>query len=331
MSGFEENEVSVNSNGGTELSKRSIAARIPEELSSQFQVIPSRLREIAEDKIRIYWVHDLAEDPEVQHLKDENDRNKFHKIVFVSHWQMQDFILKLGIPYTDQLCVIENPIEPFVLREKPSDKINLIYFSTPHRGLDLLIPAFDSIAKKYDNVHLNVYSSFKLYGWDEMDKQFEPLYEKIRNHPSMTYHGYVPQDQLREALLDSHILAFPSTWPETSCRVLIESMSAGLMCVHPNLAALSETSASLTSMYQFIQDPSTHANMFYQYLDNACRVANTPELISYTKFVKAYADTRFNITKISNQWEHLMKELLAKYPTEESRKVPSKMFIYRTS
>ena len=331
MSGFEENEISIKSNGGTELSKRSIAAQIPEELAGEFQIVPSRLRDLEEDKIRVYWLHDLAEDPEVQHLKDENNRNKFHKIVFVSYWQMNDFITKLGIPWTDQLCVIENPIEPFVLREKPKDKINLIYFSTPHRGLELLVPTFEALAQKHTNIHLNVYSSFKLYGWEGADEQFKPLYDKIRNHPNMTYHGTVAQPEMREAVLDSHILAFPSIWPETSCRVLIESMSAGLMCVHPNFAALSDTSGGLTTTYQFEEDKFKHANAFYQYLDHSINVVNDPEAERYLKFVKAYADTRFNQSKIGSQWEVLMKNLLTKYPDAASRKIPGKQFIYKTS
>ena len=331
MSGFEENEISINSNGGTELSKRSVAANIPEELSNEFQIVASRMRELQEDKIRVYWIHDLAEDPELNHLRDENNRNKFHKIVFVSYWQMNEFITKLGIPWTDQLCVIENPVEPFELRDKPTDKINLIYFSTPHRGLDLLVPTFEALANKYDNIHLNVYSSFKLYGWEDADKQFEPLYDKIRNHSQMTYHGVVPQAEMREAILDSHILAYPSTWVETSCRVLIESMSAGLMCVHSNLGALPETSAGLTTMYQFTQDRQVHVHTFYSYLDHAVRMVIEEESKKYFRFVKAYADTRFNTTKISSKWEVMMKELLEKYPTVESRKIPSKQFIYRTS
>jgi glycosyltransferase involved in cell wall biosynthesis len=331
---FEENEISINSNGGTELSKRSVAKSIPEELANEFQVIASRVRELEEDKIRIYWVHDLADDPELQNLRDENYRNKFHKIVFVSHWQMNEFILKYNIPWTDQLCVIENPIMPIDPHEKPNDQINLIYFSTPQRGLEILVPVFEFLANKYSNIHLDVYSSFKIYGWEEADKSFEPLYDKIRNHPQMSYYGYVPQEELRSALLDQHILAFPSIWPETSCRVLIESMSAGLLCVHPNLAALSETSSGLTNMYQFNEDNNTHANIFLSNLEHAIKLimddGDNKNIKNYLNLIKAYADTRYNESKITGQWNHLMTKLLEKYPDVESRKIPAKMFIYRT-
>lgn len=319
MQGFEENEISKNSFGGTEISKRSIAENIPEELKSEFQIIASRVRDLNQEKIRVYWQHDLAEDPEVNHLKNESSRNRFHKFVFVSNWQLNEFNVKLGMPFDDKIAVIENPIKTLELIQKPKDKINLIYFSTPQRGLALLVPVFKALAEKHPNIHLNVYSSFKIYGWEDADKNFEPLYQEIREHPQMTYHGFAPQEQLRKAVQESHILAYPCIWRETSCRVLIESMSAGLMCVHPNLAALPDTAAGLTSMYQFRDNINDHANIFYETLDNAINVVNNDDLQNYLRFVKAYADTRFNLEKITNQWKFMMEMMLERYKTVESR------------
>lgn len=330
MQGFEENEISKNSNGGTEITKRMIAKYVSEELANEFQVIASRVREINEEKIRVYWQHDLAEDPEVNHLRDTNSRNRFHKLVFNSHWQMQEFSTRLGIPLNDSVQVIENPIEPIPYSVKSREVINLVYFSTPQRGLELLVPVFEALSEKYENIHLHVFSSFKIYGWDEADKSFEPLYDRIRNHPKMTYHGYAEQSVLHKHLQEAHILAYPNIWMETSCRVLMESMSAGLMCVHPNFGALPDTSGGLTTMYQFEDNPNTHANKFAQYLEHAISVVNTDEAQNYLKFVKAYTDTRFNINKISSQWEGMLQNLLTKYPTVESRKIPGTMFVYNT-
>lgn len=331
MTGFEENEISLKASGGTEITKRSIAKFIPTELLNHFQIIPSRVREIQEDKIRIYWQHDIADDPEVIHLKDVNSRNRFHKFVFSSNWQLHDFNVKIGFPLNEKCLVIETPIEPLPLVKKEFDKIRLIYFSTPQRGLELLIPVFDALTKKYgDRIHLDVFSSFKIYGWDKEDIKFEPLYEKVRSHPNMTYHGFAKQEVLREHLLKAHILAYPSIWLETSCRVLIESMSAGLMCVHPNLAALPDTSGGLTSMYQFNTDVNKHANLFYEYLDHAIQNVASEDAQQYLKFVKMYADNRFDLRKISSQWNTLLENMLKEYPTVESRKLAKQMFVYRT-
>jgi UDP-glucose:(glucosyl)LPS alpha-1,2-glucosyltransferase len=329
---FEENEISIKANGGTEISKRSIAKFISEDLAKEFQIIPSRVREINEDKIRIYWQHDVANDPEISHLKDVNSRNRFHKFVFVSNWQLYDFNVKLGFPLNEKSIVIENPIDPLPKTTKSFDKIRLIYFSTPQRGLQILVPVMEKLSQKYgDKIHLDVFSSFKIYGWDEADKQFEPLFDKIRNHPNMTYHGYADQNTVKKYLLNAHILAYPCTWLETSCRVLIESMSAGLMCVHPNIAALPDTSGGLTSMYQYNEDVNKHANVFYEYLQHAINVVETEQAQNYLKYVKSYADIRFNIDKIAGQWQNFLENTLKEYPTIESRKLPSKFFIYKTT
>jgi UDP-glucose:(glucosyl)LPS alpha-1,2-glucosyltransferase len=329
MSGFEENEISKNANGGTEIAKRTLAKYIPEDLLKEFQIIPSRFRDIEEDKIRIYWCHDLPEDPELNHLKNENSRDRFHKIIFNCNWHLNDFHTKLNVPLNEKVDIIEMPFEPLELVQKDKNKINLIYFSTPQRGLELLYPVVDSLSKKYDNIHLDVFSSFKIYGWEDADKNFEPLYDKIRNHSHMTYHGFAPQDVLRKHIEHAHILAYPNIWKETACRVLIESMSAGLMCVHPNLAALADTSGMLTTMYQYNEDINKHAAIFYKYLEHAVTVVNTDPAQNYLKFVKAYTDNRFNVNKIASQWESTLRELLDQYPTVESRKLPEQMFVYK--
>ena len=211
------------------------------------------------------------------------------------------------------------------------EQINLIYFSTPQRGLEILVPVFEELSKKYDNVHLDVYSSFLIYGWKEMDEQFNPLYDRIKNHPKMTYHGYAPQEQITEALKKAHILAYPCIWKETSCRTLMESMSAGLVCVHPNFGALPETSGGLTSMYQYVDDKNKHAAAFFQNLEHAISVVNEERIQNYLKFVKTFADMRYNIDKISQQWQYMLTDLKNRYPTEDSRKIPGKVFVYRTS
>ena len=318
---FEENEVSIKSKGGTEMVKRGLAERLPEGLADDFQVICSRIRKIEEDKIRVYWLHDLPEDPETNHLKDKSSRDRFHKLVFCGHWQYNQYITKLGIPQDDKCVVIETPIDPIPLIPKSKEEIRLIYTSTPQRGLELLYPVFEKLCEKYDNIHLDVFSSFAIYGWDEADKRYASLFEKLKNHPKVTYHGFADNDTVRKHLQNSHILAYPSIWSECNSRSVIEAMSAGLMCVHPNLAGLSDTSGGLTFQYQWDQDPQVHVNKFYHALDHAIEVVNNDDMQNYLKFVKMYADSRYNWSKISGQWEDVMNSLKARYPDEATRKL----------
>jgi len=328
---FEENEISEKSQGGTESVKRELARRLPVGLADNFQIICSRVRKIEEDKIRVYWLHDLPEDPETNHLKDINSRKKFHKLVFCGNWQYSRYQQVLGVPYDRQSVVMDTPIDPLPKTEKNFDTIRLIYTSTPQRGLEILVPVFEALANKHKNIHLDVFSSFKIYGWGESDQHFENLYNRIRNHPQMTYHGFAPNEIVREYLLKSHILAYPSIWLECNSRSVIEAMSGKLLCVHPNYGGLVDTSGGLNFMYQGDSNHQIHANVFYQMLDHAITSISSDDVQNYLQMVKLYADSRFAWPKIANQWKDLLEELLNQYPDVSSRRVKSDIFIYNTA
>jgi UDP-glucose:(glucosyl)LPS alpha-1,2-glucosyltransferase len=327
--GFDTNEISVNSKGGTELLRMELEERLPVDLVEEFQIISSRVREIQEDKIRIYWLHDLPEDPEASHLKNSDSRDRFHQLVFCSNWQYTRYRDYLGVPHDDKSIVIENGIQPIPLHDKEKNEIRLIYFSTPQRGLELLVPVFEELCKKYDNLVLDVYSSFSIYGWHDADKRFEALFDKCKNHPKINYYGARPYTEVREALKKAHIFAYPSIWAETSCRCLIESMSAELLCVHPNYGALADTSGGLNMMYQWDYRADKHAQIFHATLENAIEIVHSREVEEYTKLTKIYADTRFSWDKLADQWKNLLMSLRNKYPTVESRKFAGPTFNYK--
>ncbi len=334
MLAFEENEISKNANGGTEIAKRKLASIIDPSLLEHFQIISSRVRELDESKIRVLWQHDLSQDPESAKLRDKSFQDKFHKFVYISNWQMNQYQLFHGLPYDTKSIVLESGIEPAdpMARWTHGDgKIRLVYTSTPQRGLDILVSVFQYLAEKYDDIHLDVFSSFKIYGWEDADKQYEPLYEQIRNHLQMTYHGFVPNEQLKHHLNSCDIFAYPSIWMETSCRAMLEAMSAQLVCVHPNYGALAETSGALNVMYQGTLDKVEHANIFASHLEAAIQFVRDKNHKEMVQFNKVYIDSRYSLDRIKRQWEVMLTDLLKKYPTEESRQFPKQQFVYRTS
>ena len=299
--------------GGTEL----MAARLEQYLTDgcidDFQIVLSRVRELDPDKFRIFWAHDLPGDPESEFLKDPILRDRFHHFVFVSNWQFWMYAQTYALPL-DRCSVIPNAIWPVRGHKKPdhNEQIRLIYFSTPHRGLDILVPAFEDIYNRYGNkVHLDVYSSFSLYGWSDRDVPYESLFERCRNHPGITYHGAVGNDEIRKALTNSHILAYPSTWPETSCLVLIEAMSAGLDCVHSNLAALPETSAGLTAQYTYQADPTAHQKIFTEKLSQAILDYEGPCTYSSEHVMLVH-----DWNRVSWKWDLLMQEIRERNPSK---------------
>lgn len=343
---IEENEISAKSFGGTEMVKRGLAERIEAlepGLLDDFQIICSRVREIDESKIRIYWLHDLPGDPETSHLKDQSSRDRFHHMVFCSDWQYQMYQSTLGVPYSVNHSVIDTPIDPVSsdLIKKSDTEIRLVYTSTPQRGLSMLVPVFEELANKHDDIYLDVFSSFKIYGWDHADKQFEQLFEKCKNHPRINYHGFAPNEVVRETVAKAHIFAYPSIWPECNSRSLIEAMSSKAICIHPNYAGLMDTSGSITRYYQGDNDFNIHANIFYGTLNYNIEMIKhgrsdaqlQTNINSMTDFVKYYADNRFNWDIITRKWITILKSLKAQYKDPESRKVKkatSGTFVYQT-
>jgi UDP-glucose:(glucosyl)LPS alpha-1,2-glucosyltransferase len=307
MTAVELNELSLNARGGTELMAERLAASLPAELLSKFQIIPTRARNLDPNRIRLLWCHELPMGPEAQHLANGGWR-RYHRIVFVSHSQMQSVCATFQIPYSH--CeVMLNAIVPIPAHHKPAQGVRLAYWSMPDRGLSILVPVFAELLKKYDNITLDVYSSFDLYGWSQHDARFEPLFEQCRTHPRIAYHGAVANEILREGLREVHILAYPCILPESSCLVLMEAMSAGIVCVHPNLGGLYETAANFTAMYQFQDDMHDHAALFYGLLEQAILNLRTAATAERLAAQKAYADRFYNWQLRAGQWKMLLESL----------------------
>ena len=251
----------IGSQGGTEQMYKGLMDRLPAELKDPFNIICSRVREVDSSKRNLLWLHDTWDDPESQHLKEKSSLDRFEKLIFVSNYQQETYNMALGVPY-DKGIVLQNAIVPIEDHVKPEGTINLIYHTTPHRGLELLAPVVDFMTDRGIDFHLDVYSSFAIYGWEHRDDPYLPLFDRLRANPNVTYHGFQPNVVVREALKKAHIYAYPNIWPETSGISVIEAMSAGCDVVCPNFAALPETTANFATMYGWSEDANTHANRF---------------------------------------------------------------------
>ena len=310
IKGWPKHPMAANSKGGTEYMFDTLYDRLPDDLRDMFQVIASRVdEELFDGRPRVLWLHDLWNDPQAEHLRTSASRQRFRKLVFVSNYQQHTFNQGLGIPYQEGI-VLKNAIDPIEEHKKPEDRINLIYHTTPHRGLDLLVAAYQSLSQEWgDKVHLNVYSSFNVYGWPDRDKEFETLFKAIDDHPHMTNHGAVPNSEIRKALKETHIFAYPSAWVETSCIAAIEAMSAGCQIVTSSLGALPETTGGFATMYGFVENRQFHANMFAGALKQA--VENHQSFINTNKanVQKNWADFVYNWDIRLQEWENLLRQL----------------------
>ena len=125
-----------------------------------------------------------------------------------------------------------------------------------------------------ENVELNVCSSTKIYG-----KKFEAIYGKsyenilteCKNTKNVNYLGFVDNKKTIELLKKTHIFAFPSIWPETSCISAIEALAAGCEVVTTNLGALYETCTPFATFVGFDKNFDNLEKKYAKTLSNSIK------------------------------------------------------------
>ena len=239
--------------GGSENQLRLLLKYLPDESFKNINLILNNANHdlIEKDKINILWMHHFVNQKEAQNLGSKDFVQKLDYIVFNSNWNSENHIYQFKIP-KNKSVVIKNAIEKIDVEEKPKDKINLIYHTTPWRGLALLLKVFKNLNLK--NVELNVCSSTIIYGkkFDSvLGKTYESIFNECKNTKNVNYFGFLDNKKIIQMLKKMHIFSYPSIWPETSCIAAIESMAAGCEVVTTNLGALSETCSSFGTFVNF--------------------------------------------------------------------------------
>ena len=305
-----QSELSKNAKGGTEMMRQRVLDNVNPQFLSKVAIHFSRPREMFKDVPNVLYCHDLAEDPENVILAEGGWRDFAH-IVFVSCWQRDQYIKLFGIPYS-HCSVIYNAVElDYEEKNHTNDKtIRFIYHTTPHRGLELLIPVFEELCKSHDNIVLDVYSSFSIYGWAERDKKFQDCFDRVKAHPKMNYHGAVSNERVLEALDEAHIFLYPNIWKETSCIALIEAIKSQVICIHPDFGALPETASGSTIMYRYTEKIQEHANQAYTVADFLLRtMAEDPTY--FDRYCKPDSLQRNSISSFVTMWDALLANLTA--------------------
>jgi glycosyltransferase involved in cell wall biosynthesis len=179
------------------------------------------------NKTTVYWNQLSYDQQGVQWLSNPNDIDMIDHFVFVSHWQAEKYRQIFNIPGY-KTHVIKNACLGVSERQAgPRDKVRLCYMSTPWRGLDVLLQAWELLKPK--DAELHIFSSCKIYGPDFADsteQHYQQLYDKCSELPNVVYRGSIPNDQLRKELHTFDILAYPNTFEETSCIAVIEAQSS---------------------------------------------------------------------------------------------------------
>ena len=241
------------SHGGSENQLRFLLKYLPDESFKNINLILNNADTnlIEKDRINVLWMQHFVNQKEAQNLGSKDYIDKIDYIVFNSNWNFEKFYYQFKIPENKSL-VIRNAVEQIEFHKKPKDKINLIYHTTPWRGLSNLLKIFKNL--NLPNVELNVCSSLKIYGKkfeDVYAQKYQNIFDDCKSTKNVNYLGFVDNKNIIKLLKKTHIYAFPSIWPETSCISAIEALSAGCEVVTTNLGALYETCSPFSKLVGF--------------------------------------------------------------------------------
>jgi glycosyltransferase involved in cell wall biosynthesis len=231
------------------------------------------LRQLCGEKANIIlWNQHAHDQPAIQRLSEKKERESYDYFLFISNWQAEKFIETFGIK-REKIVIFRNAIghnfedlfdaEISILEQKVAS-VYLAYTSTPFRGLSLLVDIFPKLREKFPDIKLKIFSSMKVYQLsDEKDNQsYGDLYKTFKAMDGVEYIGSVSQPKLVQELKNISILAYPNTFPETSCIAVMEAMASGCHVITSNLGALPETTAGFATLVPFNPDLDVYKQDF---------------------------------------------------------------------
>jgi tetratricopeptide (TPR) repeat protein len=189
------------------------------------------------NNIKAYYIlHDVASENDIISLNPN-----LLGCLCISDWHKQQFT-SVFPACKDRTHVISYCLEtPSVSRRK--QRYMFIYPSFPNRGLIHLLRMWPSIINKYPEATLHLFcdtqnewcQKYWKTDMEEIDSRLVTLKDTVTNH------GWVNGDTLRQYWNRSHVWFYPCTFEETCCLTAWEAASSKTLVVTNDLAALKES------------------------------------------------------------------------------------------
>ncbi len=201
----------------------------------------------------ILWATLDVDQPPLHPLLQKEVRQAWDGIAAVSEYHRLRLVNHLHVDM-ERVYVLRNAMAPvfenqfkdgadLAQAKRATGAPRLAYTSTPFRGLESLMDLYPRFSQLFPAAVLKVFSSMQVYqkGGNDEEKWLLDLYEKCRNMAGVDYVGSIPQPLLAQELRSTSILAYPSTFSETSSIAVMEAMASGCLVVTSEFGALPET------------------------------------------------------------------------------------------
>ena len=297
--------------GGSEIAFQSLLQHVTGDWQKDINFIVSACRNelIDPNRKNIIWQQLSYDQQNVALMSNPEFVKKVDCFVYVSNWSYEKFRVIFKTPEHKSL-VIKNAIDPIEYIPRDKGKFKLIYTSTPWRGLEVLLDAFELLNR--DDVELDVYSSTIIYGngfYKENEPVFKGLFERAKNTKNVNYKGYAENREIRKAVQQAHIFSYPSVFEETSCIAAIEAGAAGCKMVTTNFGALYETCGEFATMVPYNSNKKALAQNYARALNFTLNNYWSEDSLEALQFQSQYYNKFYSWEYRKQQWSSLFNSL----------------------
>ena len=265
----------------------------------------------------VMWNQHADDQPAIEALEFTRERKAWTSMAFVSEWQREQFCNVYWID-REKTRVMRNAISPAFAAAtlappwfKAGQAPVLVYTSAPYRGLNVLLDAVPIIRSAISDMRLRVFSGSRTQATTESDP-FTELYRRCASTEGVDYIGTVPQAELAGELSRAAALAYPSTFPETSCIAAMEAMSAGANILTTRSGAMPETTAGYGLMIEPHDDEPRLAREFAQMtIDALAEARREPELAEARRNQEIeFARKNYSWPARALEWEAYLSDIV---------------------
>lgn len=261
------------------------------------------------NKFIFYYNHDAYDQPHCQWMLDSNiTNNPLLTIMCVSEWQAKTLKDYMNIEKT---VILNNSLDSILYQGYTErDENKLVFAGIPYKGLEILNQLFNDICiqSKNDKLELHIYSSMKLYGKHNDNKEYEKYFSELQRNKNVYIHEPVNSITMAKILLSSSIYLSPNLYHETFGMLLVQAQAAGCLPVCTNNGACLETvfdSKFITKGKNIL-----NAKTYQEFIDIIINTLNKESTELYSDRLKAQNFTKkFNYINIANNLNLLISRM----------------------
>jgi glycosyltransferase involved in cell wall biosynthesis len=267
----------------------------------------------------VMWNHHADDQPAIEALEFTRERKAWAAFAFVSEWQRNQYCQVYWVPH-EKSRVMRNAVSrafatasakvPWFRTGEPPV---LVYTSAPFRGLDVLLDAFPSIRAAHPGTRLRVFSGMATLQMAIEKDPYAELYRRCQAMDGVEYIGPIAQPALAAELAQAAALAYPSTYPETSCIAALEAMSVGAAVLTTRSGAMPETTAGFGLMVEAHEDPALLSRDFAQMtIEALAEMRRNPDEAERRRERQiAYVRENYSWSERALEWQSYLTDVVA--------------------